>query len=515
MNRTIKIVYNAFVATGPLLGSLGLPAHAAADAVTDWDERAVLATKGYNGTTGTGVFIDSNLGSRVSATAARAVYDAVNAIAHFNANQKYYYGGTGTGSVPAAVAQAAHDVLLAQLPNPASDTTVDTRWTATRTWLDQQLASDLTALHVSASDGGVAVGKAAAAAAIAGRTDDNAAPVITYGPLLTPTSNPGVGLWRQSNAGASVVDPTTGAPTGFDAAGAIEGRPGIDLNWRDVTPFSLTIGQKLDLVAEVPLNPGVDSREWNQEADYVRKYGASASTQRSADQTAQALYYKQDAEIFVHEAARIASKARNLPIERNAALFALLSNVIADTRITAFASKYDQKLWRPITVFNADGDGRVTNKYVAWHPLAATPSHPSNTAGHSATGAAGFETLRAFFSSDSILPDGQPTTLGSLPWLVGTNAGTGKATTRKVTTFSQAQLENGASRLYLGVHWGFDNLQGQLLGLSVADSIITRSYDPASERVRLKDSPASANQIIRTLSAKPELYGYFGKDRHD
>jgi membrane-associated phospholipid phosphatase len=74
------------------------------------------------------------------------------------------------------------------------------------------------------------------------------------------------------------------------------------------------------------------------------------------------------------------------------------------------------------------------------------------------------------------------------------------------------QLENGASRLYLGVHYGFDNLQGQLLGLWVADTILLKSDDPAAAGVRPKESHASARNLARTFLLRPDLYGYFGRD---
>ncbi len=311
------------------------------------------------------------------------------------------------------------------------------------------------------------------------------------------------------------MNPATGAPTGFDATGTvIQGRPGVDLDWRDVTPFSLTNPQKVFLVGTVPLSPQVGSQEYRAELDFVRAHGQDSApiSVRSADQVAQALFYKQDAEIFVNEAARLASDARGLSLDENAALFALLDNTVADARIAAFSSKYDQKFWRPITALNAGADGSVTNGYSAWHPLAATPSHPSNTAGHSATGAAGFEVLRAYFGTDKVRPDGSAVTLGSLTWLAGTNSGTGNAATRSATTFSQFQLENGASRIYLGVHYGFDNLQGQLLGLSVADTIIARSKDPAADGLSVKDSPASLLRLTQTLLSHTALYGYFGRD---
>lgn len=490
---------------------------ASADAVTDWNEYTIAATKGWNGVTGGEVTLDSNLGARVDAIEARAVFDAVNSIHHFSSG-RYDYAGTNSGSAEAAVALAAHDVLIGQLPNPASDASIDTRWNAVRAWVDTQLADYLTYLGVSASDGGIAAGQAAATAVNAARSFDNGKPVTSYGAQLTPTTNPGVGLWRQSNAAAPFVNPATGAPTGFDSTGAvIQGRPGVDLNWKDVLPFALTTPQKVLLVSTVPLSPAVGSSEYARELDFVKNIGrdTAPASARSADQTAQALYYKQDAEIFVNEAARIASKARQTSLDADAKLFALLDGAVADARIASYASKYDQKFWRPITAINADADGGVTNGYAAWHPVAATPSHPSNTAGHSTTGAAGFEILRAFFGSDRIVPNGAAVTLGSLPYLAGTNSGTGNATTRSVTTFSQVQLENGASRIYLGVHFGFDNVQGQLLGLAIADSILKFSKDPAAAGVSIKDSPASLANITRTLLARTDLYGFFGKDTGD
>jgi len=61
---------------------------------------------------------------------------------------------------------------------------------------------------------------------------------------------------------------------------------------------------------------------------------------------------------------------------------------------------------------------------------------------------------------------------------------------------SMAQLENGASRIYLGAHYGFDNLQGQLLGLAVADMNI-KSNDPAATKltVRIRPFPSRESGI--------------------
>lgn len=502
MRESGKLIFKFYLVVVTIASFILSVRPANADMITDWNLNAIKAAKGFNGVTGTGVVLGTNVSTRISAIAARAVFDAVNSITHFSSGH-YYYAQSHTGSPDAAAAQAAHDVIVSQLP-----ATPD--WSQTRAWVDAQLAADLAALEVAGSNPGILAGKAAAAAAIQARKFDNSAPVTGYGADLTPTSNPGIGLWRQSNAAAGAINPNTGAPTGFDAGGAILGKPGVDFNWRDVPPFSLSNSKKVELTGRVSPPLEVGSQEYERELDFVRAYGQDASARRSADQTAQALYYKIDAELFVNEAARIAATVRGLTLDQNAKLFALLSNAIADVRIATYTSKYDQKVWRPITALNADANGVVTNNYADWRPLAATPSHPSNTAGHSSTGAAGFAVLRAFFG-DEIRPDGKPVSLGTLPWLTGTNNGTGNVTSRSVKTFSQAQLENGASRIYLGVHYGFDNLQGQLLGLAVASFIID-SDDPAAKGVTVKDSPASLKRIRQTLLKSPELYGYFGRE---
>jgi hypothetical protein len=144
---------------------------------------------------------------------------------------------------------------------------------------------------------------------------------------------------------------------------------------------------------------------------FVKTHGQDSSNpgDRSADQTLQALYYKADAELFVNEAARIGSTSRNLSLDDNAKLFAVLDSAIADARIAAWQSKYDLVFWRPITAINANADGSVSE--YKWRPLATTPSHPSSTGGHSATVSAGAQVLRSFFKSDKIHATGKNVTL--------------------------------------------------------------------------------------------------------
>jgi hypothetical protein len=508
-----------------------------ADTVTDWNHYTILATKGATSlTTGDkSITLNSNVATRIDAIAARAVFDAVNAVDHFS-HQGYYYNGSAAlsglspNSAAAATAQAAHDVLLATLPSTPA-------WDKTRAWLNGQLSKDLTALGVIAGDPGIAAGKAAAAAAIAARTADFSAIRTTYTPStnlsintsVTPntivpnaTGNPGVGLWRPSNGAAGAIDPITGAPTGFDSTGTIQAAAGIDFNWKNVTPFSLSIEAKQELVAHVPPSLKIGSAEYNQELIFVKTHGQDSGNpgSRTNDQLLQSLYYKQDAELHVNEVARIASAARNLSLDQNAKLFAALDSATADARIAAWQSKYDLVFWRPVTAINSDAAGNVSS--YNWKPLGTTPSHPSSTGGHSSTVAAGAEILRSFFGSDNIIPGNGAVTLTTLPWLIGTNNGTGQlqspingqdATTRDVSTFTQLQLENGRSRIYLGVHFANDDFQGQSLGLAVADQIIKQHNDPAVTDISIYhggQNVASARNLYSLFVKNPADSGFYG-----
>lgn len=511
-----------------------------ADAVTDWNYYAILATKGANSDTGgnKSIALNSNVATRIHAIEARAVFDAVNAIERFSA-QGYYYNASSkltpvsANSAAAAAAQAAHDVLLSTLP-------ANTDWAPTRSALDGALASYLTSLGTAAGDAGIAAGKAAASAALAARSADFAQIRTTYMPstnlaintAVTPntvvpnaTGNPGVGVWRPSNGAAGVLDPVTGAPTGFNAAGEIQAAAAIDYNWKNVTPFSLSTAKKQQLVAAVPPALKIGGAEYLQELDFVKTHGQDSAHvgKRTNDQLLQALFYKSDAEVFSNEVARIASKARNLSLVQNARLFAALDNALADARIAAWQSKYDLGFWRPITAINADATGNVAS--YDWKPLATTPSHPSNTGGHSTTVAAGLQILRSAFASDSIVPGTTAVTLTTPAWLIGTNNGTGQlatpingkdGTSREVKTFTQLQLENGRSRIYLGVHFANDDYQGQSLGLAVADTILSEQKDPAVIGITPFQGDASiatAKNLYNIFVADPANSGFYGLEK--
>lgn len=386
-------------------------AYSSADVITNWNLITVSATK-------TGG-LNSNLASRVDAIEAIAVYDAVNAIQPIGPAYHYRTHAPRPSSAEAAAAQAAHDVLVYFFPGQQAG-------------LDANLTSTLSGIPDGlAKLNGRTIGSAAAADILALRSSDGSNPDVPY----PATGLTGVGQWR----------PT---PPAF--------APGINSQWGFVTPFLIREGSEF----RPPAPPAVGSFRYNQALAEVKTLGSATSVVRTADQTHIAQFYKQDAELLVNEAARLLATSRGTSLKQNALIFGLVDIAIADARIAIWDAKYTYKFWRPVTALNANPDGAVTNNYLAWQPLIATPPHPEYPSGHSGTVSAGAEILKEFFGDFNTLTL-HTTTAGEPP--------------RTVTRISQIAEENGLSRIYGGIHYSFANHEGQRLGRKVAAEVLRKA----------------------------------------
>ena len=119
--------------------------------------------------------------------------------------------------------------------------------------------------------------------------------------------------------------------------------------------------------------------------------------------------------------------------------------------------KYDYDFWRPITGIRT-GDDDTNDTTVGdptWTPLVTTPAFPSYVSGHSAFSAAGAAILAELFGDDtSFTSDSDKLVINGNPVEL----------TRNYSSFSQAALEAGRSRIYGGIHWEFDNEFGLKAG---------------------------------------------------
>jgi hypothetical protein len=180
-----------------------------------------------------------------------------------------------------------------------------------------------------------------------------------------------------------------------------------------------------------------------------------------------------------------------------ARLLALANTAMADAGMSIWESKYYYDFWRPITAIRESdpgtgptgaGDGNPnTIGDPAFTPLGApasnlvgpnfTPPFPSYPSGHGGFGGALFETLRRFFGTDAIAFTFVSDEFNGIT--KDHNGNVRPHMPRTFSSFSQAEEENGQSRIYLGIHFAFDKTQAILQGRQVADYVVDHAFTPA------------------------------------
>src|SRR6266404_5655766 len=407
--------------------------------------------------------------SRAMAIVHIAIFDAVNAIAGGYRS----YGGLplaprGT-SMRAAIAQAAHDTLVALFPSQTGS-------------FDARLEEDLGSIQDAVARGkGIDLGHRAAAAILALRAGDgseHAEPRV--GVDFITSDEPG--KWRQ--------DPISQLPLALGAY------------WGGVKPFVLRSADQF----RVPPPPALDGPQYAAAFDEVKRLGGDGSvtpTVRTEDQTIAGIYWAYDGtpslcapprlynQIAVTIADRMGSDTVGL-----ARLLALANVAMADAGIAIWESKYYYQFWRPVTgIREADpgtgptgaGDGNpATVGDPTFMPLGApasnlagpnfTPPFPAYPSGHAGFGAALFQTLRTFYGTDDIAFTFVSDEFDGVTQDNGGNVR--PLLPRSFSSLSEAEEENGQSRIYLGIHWAFDKTEGIAQGRRVADYVFANAFAP-------------------------------------
>src|SRR5437899_1380612 len=105
-----------------------------------------------------------------------------------------------------------------------------------------------------------------------------------------------------------------------------------------------------------------------------------------------------------------------------------------------------------------------------------TPPFPSYPSGHGGFGGALFQTLRRFYGTDNVA-----FTFVSDEFNGVTRDNDGNIRPllpRSFSSLSQAEEENGQSRIYLAMHWSFDKVESILLGRRVGDYVFDNTFVP-------------------------------------
>ncbi|MFA6044577.1 MAG: phosphatase PAP2 family protein [Phycisphaerales bacterium] len=207
----------------------------------------------------------------------------------------------------------------------------------------------------------------------------------------------------------------------------------------------------------------------------VKSVGERHSVMRTEDQTEAAWFWANDRDGTskppgqLIQITLLLSQQHNLSLSENAHLFGILSLGLGDACIAAWDAKYntDIDLWRPISAIREtlDDENPLTTPDPTWLPLNDfTPPFPAYVSGHATFGAVHAAIMRRYFGTDNMT-----FTIGSDEFGIHTSLGYPANLTRTFHTFSDAAWENAMSRVWLGVHYVWDAVDGNTLGTRVGN----------------------------------------------
>lgn len=425
------------------------------DVITEWNTlmRQTFAAESSSATPPTN--------SRTMGMMGSAMFDAVNSVNRTYSGYNGYFDPTTAGTdidTTAAAATAAYNVLVSNYNDLYGS---GNSYVSSFTSLYNSQMSSIA--DGAAKTRGMEVGLASAQAMIAARTNDgwNAASTYTTQPLGT------IGAWQPGTSSGA-----WGSSTGTF----------VKSEWGYVTPFTMSSTSQFrpTSIAGYQANDlaaFVASQTYTDGFNQVKSLGAATGSTRTTDQTNIAYFWVDGPGTASppghwNRIAQTVSASMGLSVEDNARLFALLNIAEADAAIATWDSKRFYDFWRPMMAINiASTDGNPdTIEDASWSPLIPTPSFPAFVSGHSTFSMTAAVMLANFFGTDNIAF----TADSESPFLP-------LGYTRDFTSFSQAAQEAGMSRIYGGIHWAWDNTQGQELATDLANSVFNSYFQPVPE----------------------------------
>lgn len=392
-----------------------------------------------------------------------AMYDAANAIGGSFEPYNVVTSPTNGAAIDAAIAKAAHDTLVALYPNQEAV-------------LGRELERAVQGIPKQhGCDEGLMVGYEAAMNILKERSEDGSGDgdMTIYPPTNDPPL-PGEHQPDPLNPGQGLLTPGWGKVNTFSA---------IDVADPDV---------------RTPAPPALDSDAYTGAFFDVLMLGGDGvitPTDRTQEETEIGYFWAYDGSpgigvppVLYNQILRVLAKQERNTLIENARLFALANIAMADAGIAAWDSKYHYNLWRPVVAIrNAHLDGNPDTMLVAdWTPLGApasnkggndfTPPFPAYPSGHATFGAATFRTLQNFYGTDEI---SYQLTSDELSGITTDSQGNHRPKViRRYNSFSQGAIENGRSRVYLGIHWQFDADSGIDQGVTIADFVFDELLQP-------------------------------------
>jgi len=400
----------------PVLAGTAPPARA--DMVTDWNVIALDTIP---------AMIMGPPQARLMGYVQAAVFDAVNSV-----ERRYTPYALDLrvprASIDAAAAAAAHGMLIRFYPSQKAT-------------LDARLSRSLVPIpDGEAKNAGIDLGAAVAE--------------TVYGLSLKDGSDATDPVYRPGR------DPWSWQPTAPD----MEPR---GLIWGQIKPFMLKSADQFAF----PGPHKVTSAEYAKDLEEVRLLGGVNSTQRTADQTAVAIFWTGSPTNVYNAVARTVGTAKGSSLIDNARLLALLNMAGSDASVATWRHKYTSNFLRPVTAIrNADKlDNPALTKDADWTPLLVTPPHPDYPSAHGAIAGASTGVLRLFFDADAMDANYIYPPLG---------------VTRRWTSFSQIAEELDNARVWGGIHTRTADEHARMVGGRIAEFAFTKFLKPTERAVQ-------------------------------
>ena len=282
-------------------------------------------------------------------------------------------------SETAAVATAAHDVLVHYAPLLHTTATDTTTAQAVVTQLNAQRDATLASVPDGAAKVlGVRIGRAAAARFLAGRRGDHfrdASIHYTKAPPLPAIARPG--LWQATPPRTDMLEAWLGSL-----------RPVV-----------------LDRLVPPGHPDGLRSYDYTRDLNEVKRFGAATSTRRSADQTQTAYFFASNAATTVGAGLITYLTEHPMSLRATSRLFGVMHGAMTDAVIRCWQLKRDVGFWRPSQAVARAAEDRnpATTAEAGWTPLLPEPPYSDYVSGHGCVTSPATETIRMVLGEDTPL----------------------------------------------------------------------------------------------------------------
>jgi len=395
---------------------VGVPAAAAANVITDWDEKALLVVTPAATLPGASPYPAQRIMGMVHA----AMFDAVNSIERRYRPYLVQLPADPATSKEAAAAAAAAAVLA----------TIDEK---TAGEMKVALATYLAPIpDGTPKTDGIKLGEAVAARVVEARTNDGADAPDDYRPRTTP------GVY---------------VPTAIP----------ISSMWPNMKPFAIANPSQFRPAAPIVL----ESKEWATDYNELKDYGGQTSAKRTAEQTEIARFWLIGPPMAYHPFVRQLATAKQMDVVDSARLMALAAVGLTDAIIAVLDAKYHYNFWRPITAIrNGDIDGNpATDREATWQPIANTPMHPEYPCAHCIQSGSVAGVVKGVLGTADI-PE------------IAVNSPTAPGVTRRWTNMTAFADEIASARIWAGFHYRFSTRVGTEMGYQIGEYVVKNVMQP-------------------------------------